>query len=122
MNVQPINSSNNSPYFVPSPSVWPVALCASIIVFFIGAANWLHNHWFGPYLLYLGLFCILGVMCGWFASVIRENKADNYNQQVGYSFRWGMTWFIFSEVLFFAGFFAALFYTRTISVPELSGV
>ena len=87
MNVQPINSSNNSPYFVPSPSVWPVALCASIIVFFIGAANWLHNHWFGPYLLYLGLFCTLGVMCGWFASVIRENKADNYNQQVGYSFR-----------------------------------
>jgi cytochrome c oxidase subunit 3 len=30
-----------------------------------------------------------------------------------------MSWFIFSEVMFFAAFFGALFYTRMISVPEL---
>lgn len=121
MNVQPIKHTRNSQYFIPGPSVWPVSLCASIILFFIGAANWLHDRWFGPYLLYLGLLCILGAMSAWFTNVIRENKASNYNTQVGYSFRWGMTWFIFSEVLFFASFFGALFYTRVFSVPELSG-
>ena len=29
------------------------------------------------------------------------------------SFRWSMSWFIFSEVMFFAAFFGALFYVRT---------
>jgi cytochrome c oxidase subunit 3 len=32
-----------------------------------------------------------------------------------------MFWFIFSEVMFFAGFFGALFYARTLSVPWLGG-
>jgi cytochrome c oxidase subunit 3 len=32
-----------------------------------------------------------------------------------------MMWFIFSEVMFFAAFFGALFYARTLSVPWLSG-
>jgi cytochrome c oxidase subunit 3 len=30
-----------------------------------------------------------------------------------------MTWFIFSEVMFFAAFFGALFYVRNMSVPDL---
>jgi cytochrome c oxidase subunit 3 len=33
----------------------------------------------------------------------------------------GMMWFIFSEVMFFAAFFGALFYTRQLSVPWLGG-
>ncbi|HET9462425.1 MAG TPA: cytochrome c oxidase subunit 3, partial [Thiobacillus sp.] len=35
------------------------------------------------------------------------------------SFRWSMSWFIFSEVMFFAAFFGALFYARVLSVPWL---
>jgi cytochrome c oxidase subunit 3 len=35
------------------------------------------------------------------------------------SFRWSMSWFIFSEVMFFAAFFGALFYARVISMPWL---
>ena len=30
-----------------------------------------------------------------------------------------MSWFIFSEVMFFAAFFGALYYMRVFSVPEL---
>ncbi len=114
-------TQHHSQYYLPSPSSWPVLLCASIILFFIGAANWLHDHWYGPYLLFLGLFCILRVMFSWFVNVIHEHRTASYNQQVGRSFRWGMAWFIFSEVFFFAGFFAALFYTRVLSLPELAG-
>jgi cytochrome c oxidase subunit 3 len=33
-----------------------------------------------------------------------------------------MAWFIFSEVMFFAAFFGALFYVRTFAVPWLGGV
>ena len=32
-----------------------------------------------------------------------------------------MAWFIFSEVMFFAAFFGALFYVRTLAVPWLAG-
>ena len=32
-----------------------------------------------------------------------------------------MIWFIFSEVMFFAAFFGALFYARTLSVPWVGG-
>jgi cytochrome c oxidase subunit 3 len=37
------------------------------------------------------------------------------------SFRMGMMWFIFSEVMFFAAFFGALFYARNLAVPWLAG-
>jgi cytochrome c oxidase subunit 3 len=58
---------------------------------------------------------------GWFGAVIRESEAHIYNRAVDRSFRMGMMWFIFSEVMFFAAFFGALWYTRAYSVPWLGG-
>ena len=58
---------------------------------------------------------------GWFSTVIDENQHGIYNLQVDRSFRMGMMWFIFSEVMFFAAFFGALFYARMLSVPWLGG-
>ncbi|MDY0022445.1 cytochrome c oxidase subunit 3, partial [Arenimonas caeni] len=43
------------------------------------------------------------------------------NDKVDASFRMGMMWFIFSEVMFFAAFFCALFYVRQFALPWLSG-
>ncbi|MBI0415237.1 MAG: cytochrome c oxidase subunit 3, partial [Nitrosospira sp.] len=57
---------------------------------------------------------------GWFRTVARESEAGKFNDQVDKSFRWGMSWFIFSEVMFFAAFFGALYYMRVLSVPWLS--
>ncbi|HUL91472.1 MAG TPA: cytochrome c oxidase subunit 3, partial [Burkholderiales bacterium] len=54
-----------------------------------------------------------------FGKVIHESEGGSYNAQVDVSFRWGMGWFIFSEVMFFAAFFGALFYARVLSVPWL---
>jgi len=53
--------------------------------------------------------------------VIRESLAGTYNKQVDVSFRMGMLWFIFSEVMFFGAFFGTLFYARNYSVPWLGG-
>jgi cytochrome c oxidase subunit 3 len=64
---------------------------------------------------------LLITMFGWFGTVIRESEKGLYSEQMDRSFRWGMSWFIFSEVMFFAAFFGALFYARTYSVPWLGG-
>jgi cytochrome c oxidase subunit 3 len=69
----------------------------------------------------LGIACILSMMFGWFRTVIGESLAGIYSKQVDTSFRMGMMWFIFSEVMFFCAFFGALFYARTFSVPWLGG-
>jgi len=73
----------------------------------------------GPWVVIAGMALIIYMMLGWFGVVIRESEAGKYNKQVDLSFRWGMSWFIFSEVMFFAAFFGALFYMRILSVPGL---
>lgn len=108
-------------YYVPASSPWPLAGSISLFVMFMGLANWLHNHWYGPYFFFLGATMVIGVMFGWFGDVIKESRAGLYDEQVDRSFRWGMGWFIFSEICFFAAFFGALFYARLVSVPMLGG-
>jgi cytochrome c oxidase subunit 3 len=61
------------------------------------------------------------MLVGWFGTVINESVGGLYNDQVDQSFRMGMFWFIFSEVMFFAVFFATLFYARQLVVPWLAG-
>ncbi|HEY8624132.1 MAG TPA: cytochrome c oxidase subunit 3, partial [Casimicrobiaceae bacterium] len=73
--------------------------------------------------LVLAGFCVLvTMMIGWFGTVVGESQQRLYNRKVDLSFRWGMSWFIFSEVMFFAAFFGALFYIRNLSVPDLGGM
>jgi cytochrome c oxidase subunit 3 len=66
-----------------------------------------------------GFVVLLVMLFGWFGTVIRESEGRLYGKQVDASFRWSMGWFIFSEVMFFAAFFGALFYVRNLSVPDL---
>jgi cytochrome c oxidase subunit III len=61
------------------------------------------------------------MVAGWFTLQASESESGTYNTQVGISFRMGMMWFIFSEVMFFAVFFGTLWYTRNLSVPWLGG-
>ena len=62
------------------------------------------------------------MLFGWFGTVIGESEGHLYNHRVDLSFRWSMSWFIFSEVMFFAAFFGALFYVRNLSVPDLGSL
>lgn len=115
-------SEHKGSYYLPEPSKWPIVGSIALFCFMVGAANWIHGNAFGPYLFLLG-FCILVYMLyGWFGTVIHENRAGLLKDpQVDRSFRWGMVWFIFTEVMFFATFFGALFYARNFSVPWLGG-
>ncbi len=69
----------------------------------------------------LGILILIFMFAGWFGTVIGESESRLYNSAVDRSFRMGMMWFIFSEVMFFAAFFGALFYARQFSVPWLGG-
>jgi cytochrome c oxidase subunit 3 len=108
-------------YYLPEPSRWPVTASVGLFLMAIGAGSWINGMGPGKYILLLGVLIVLYVVVGWFGTVIRENERGLYNEQVDKSFRWGMMWFIFSEVMFFGAFFGALFYARVLSVPWLGG-
>jgi cytochrome c oxidase subunit III len=86
----------------------------------IGAVVYL-NAWAGLWVFLPGALLLAYMFFGWFSAVIGENQHGVYNLQVDRSFRMAMMWFIFSEVMFFAAFFGALFYARVLSVPWLGG-
>lgn len=109
-------------YYLPGPSPWPIIASIALFCIMFGAANWLHAVSFGPYVFGLGFLILLFMLFGWFGTVIHENQTGLYdNKQLDRSFRWGMCWFIFSEVMFFGAFFGALFYCRAYSVPWIGG-
>jgi len=91
---------------------------------FLGfGASYTVNHMpLGYALLGIGFLILFFMFAGWFTTVAHESEAGKYNKQVDVSFRWGMSWFIFSEVMFFAVFFGALFYMRVISIPDLGSL
>ena len=108
-------------YFVPHGTHWPIVGSIGLTTLLVGVANLLNGSSIGPTMMIAGLGITLFMMFGWFGTVIRESERGYYNDQVDKSFRWGMGWFIFSEVMFFAAFFGALFYARIYSVPWLGG-
>lgn len=108
-------------YYVPDASRWSVVGCTGLITTVSGAGLWINSHWMGPYVSLVGLFIVGIMLFGWLGEVINESESGLYDAQVDRSFRMGMSWFIFSEVCFFAAFFGALFFTRFWSIPLLSG-
>jgi len=108
-------------YYLPEPSHWPIVGSLGLFCTLLGAINWLHDQVLGPYLFGVGLLIIFIMMYGWFRVVVKENLAGLYSRHVDHSFRWGMVWFIFSEVCFFGAFFGALYYLRTYGVTWLDG-
>ena len=114
------HAPNSNSYYVPHDSTWPITGSVALFVLMFGAISYL-NDWFGGWIFIPGALLMAFMFFGWFGTVIDENQRGLYNSQVDHSFRMGMMWFIFSEVMFFAAFFGALFYARTLSVPWLSG-
>ena len=114
-------SSAHAPYyFVPGPSKWPVFAGASLLLTMLGAAGWVNDVPGAMVLNLVGIVLTLVVLYNWFGDAIGESESGQYNQRVDLSYRWSMSWFIFSEVMFFGAFFGALFYARTISMPWLA--
>ena len=113
--------SDSTLYYIPEPSHWPIVGSVGLFTTLIGAALMMLDSAIGSWLLAAGILIVVLMMFGWFGTVIGESENETYNAQVDLSFRWGMFWFIFSEVMFFAAFFGALYYARQYSLPWLGG-
>ncbi|KAA0442365.1 MAG: cytochrome c oxidase subunit 3 [Candidatus Thioglobus sp.] len=113
--------SKEQTYYVPDGTYWPIIGSIGISILFVGFANQMHGVSWGTPAMLLGFAIVVFMLFGWLGQVVNESVNGVYNQQVDRSFRWGMSWFIFSEVMFFAAFFGALLYARQLSVPWLNG-
>jgi cytochrome c oxidase subunit 3 len=107
-------------YFVPAPSRWPIFAGTSLLLTMLGASAWVNGVSWGPYANALGIILTLLVLYMWFGDAIAESEGGLYNARIDTSYRWSMSWFIFSEVMFFGAFFGALFYARSVSMPWLA--
>jgi cytochrome c oxidase subunit III len=112
--------SQSTRYYLPEPSHWPVVGSVALFLMALGAVFWMNGSGAGPWVTLAGMAVLVYMLFGWFGTVIRESEGGKFNKQVDLSFRWSMSWFIFSEVMFFAAFFGALFYMRVLSVPWLA--
>jgi len=108
-------------YFVPQYSKWPFFASVFLFITMLGLASWLNEVNWGKTVFFIGVAGLSAILFKWFSDVIQESVSGYYNAFVDTSFRMGMVWFIFSEIMFFAAFFGALFYARSFSVPWLAG-
>ena len=109
-------------YFVPAPSSYPALAALGLFFMALGGGQWINGVAWGEYSLYAGLAILLTILFKWFSTAISESEGGSYGHKVDLSFRWSMSWFIFSEVMFFGAFFTALWWMRVHSVPALGSL
>ena len=108
-------------YYVPDAAKWPFVGSIALTLMVSGFAAYLNGSESGLKFTAAGFALFIVMLFGWFGTVIHESESGTYKSWEDVSFRMGMSWFIFSEVMFFAAFFGALFYARELSVPWLLG-
>ena len=109
-------------YFVPAPSRHPVSVACGLLLIILGASQWVNGESWGKFALLAGMIVWLTVLYQWFGDAIHEARTGLYSERVDVSFRWSMAWFIFSEVMFFASFFGALYWARVHALPALGSL
>ncbi|MDP3082378.1 MAG: cytochrome c oxidase subunit 3 [Rubrivivax sp.] len=109
-------------YFIPAPSGYPVLVAFGLLLVIFGAGQWVNGAGWGAYVLLVGMVFWLSVLYRWFRQAISESEGHLYSDRVDVSFRWSMSWFIFSEVMFFAAFFGALYWARVHALPMLGNL
>ena len=119
----PAAASSQAPYyFIPAPSRHPVLVAFGLFLVILGAAQWINGHQWGAYSLLVGAVVWLTVLFQWFREAVAESQGGLYSDRIDVSFRWSMSWFIFSEVMFFAAFFGALYWARVHALPNLGSL
>ena len=109
-------------YFVPAPSHFPVMTATGLFFVIFGAGQWVNGHGWGAWVTLFGFLVWAFTLQGWFRQAISESEGGLYGDRIDVSFRWSMSWFIFSEVMFFGAFFGALYWTRLYSLPSLGSL
>jgi cytochrome c oxidase subunit 3 len=116
------SSDRQQHYAVPAPMPWPIMGSMSLFLMALGAVFVFNGMLGGWASIGAGFLLLIYMMVRWFGQVIDESEGGKYGGWEDVSFRWGMSLFIFSEVMFFAAFFGALFWVRVMSVPDLAAI
>jgi cytochrome c oxidase subunit III len=117
------HTSGGTPhYFIPQPSRHPVLVAAAMLLVIFGAGQWVNGAGWGKFFVFGGLALWAVIMFQWFSQAIGESEGRLYSDRVDVSYRWSMSWFIFSEVMFFAAFFGALYWARNHALPMLGNL
>ncbi len=109
-------------YFVPAPSRHPAMSALGLFFVILGAGQWINGQDWGAYALVLGFIVWGFTLQQWFREAIHESESGLYSDRIDISYRWSMSWFIFSEVMFFGAFFGALFWVRVHALPNLGSL
>ncbi|GAB1387383.1 cytochrome c oxidase subunit 3 [Melaminivora sp.] len=109
-------------YYVPAESRHPIWAAAGLFFVILGASQWINGIQWGMYSFWFGIAWWLMVLFQWFRDAARESERGLYGRKIDLSYRWSMSWFIFSEVMFFGAFFTALWWARGHSVPALGSL
>ena len=109
-------------YYVPEPSPFPALTSLGLFFVILGATFWVNDIAWGKYSLLAGMVIWLFILFKWFSAAVSESESGLYGRKIDLSFRWSMSWFIFSEVMFFGAFFSALWWARAHSVPMLGSL
>ncbi|WP_313073511.1 cytochrome c oxidase subunit 3 [Melaminivora sp.] len=109
-------------YYVPAESRHPVLAAIGLFFVILGASQWINGHQWGKWSFWFGIAWWLFVLFQWFREAARESEQGLYGHRIDLSYRWSMSWFIFSEVMFFGAFFTALWWARAHSVPALGSL
>jgi cytochrome c oxidase subunit 3 len=106
-------------YYVPQPSRHPAMMALGLFFVILGAGQWINGVQWGKWSTFFGLAWVAVVLFQWFRDTVHESESGQYSRKIDLSYRWSMSWFIFSEVMFFGAFFTALWWMRAHSVPAL---
>ncbi len=108
-------------YYVPEYSWWPILAAVGLFLLGLGSIEYFGDGTLGPKLLISGVSILLLVMVCWLAAVMKESRKGLYDAQMHRTFRWGMAWFIFTDIMLFVGLLGALWYYRIFTFPQLAG-
>ena len=114
-----VHSKEAPYYYVPASSSHPAQASVSLLITMLGAASWVNGIELGKWAVLVGVLGLVTTLYFWFGDAIGEEESGLNSKRVDVSYRWSMSWFIFSEVMFFAAFFGALWYIRTVTTPWL---
>lgn len=126
-------AESSNKYYVPESSPWPLSGSIGLFMIALGAGNFIqqstdfgqnvlkHQGTGAGWLLLAGALWLIATLFFWWRDTIKESISGLHEGRLSGSYRQGMIWFIFSEVMFFAAFFGALFYARWLIVPWLGG-
>ncbi len=101
-------------------SIFPLITSFATALFLFGTAATWNAYAFGPALIVLGMTIQVAALIGWWSELVRDNKLDETTligtpAEARQGLRIGFGFFIGSEVMFFAAFFAYYFYARGLS-------